>query len=649
MDTNRGYQGSSLTRHVMSMLIGVIALVGPSLAAQEPRGDGLVVTTPFPGVLWLPDAPELGGSSFPRPFSFMTSMETAELYIGVGNASGSQASNVSVTLLPPEGSGIVIAQQPMAMAQLGAGAETIFVAKVETIGALPQVVELPVVISSSLGDSVDEIMLAIWDVQVTITDVGAGAFDGSASTPMTMNTLEVVAPEIFDQMGQPSYFDLQSIAFQKTFVQPFHGVHWGDPLVTRVDTLLPRGQQTTEVRYELKTSDNAPIAGYTITLRHNASGQTWTQTTDLQGKATFTNLPRSTGYTVTYTPPALLLRVYGVEADDYDFTGDLTIITSEFPPVPAGANGKAPPAANGGGGGANVKKSAVGGGLVGAGTAAVDLVAAPKTVGLTCLSLFGAALVGAGTGAAADPIDADIFFAGEEMTVPADEHELTLMEHALMSFELLQAPIDGQPMRIHSQFEFTRTTDQDVYSWVGSETLEFPLILDVAPGDSHLDETGEHVVVTARIIDTGGTLLRGSDAFVTAYLTRFDGQITHGQLPLRDDGQAPDIVAGDGAFAGAFAVPMGLSLPLDVIVVALRTGFEDPENPPALGMKTFSVSPSPACRVDYYPDGRLDFSDVVLFLQLFALGRLEADLSGDGVLSFDDVIEFLFAFHGGCP
>lgn len=57
----------------------------------------------------------------------------------------------------------------------------------------------------------------------------------------------------------------------------------------------------------------------------------------------------------------------------------------------------------------------------------------------------------------------------------------------------------------------------------------------------------------------------------------------------------------------------------------------------------------PTCGADLTGDGALDFFDVQLFLQYFAVHDVRADFTDDGTFDFFDVQEFLQLFAGGCP
>lgn len=66
------------------------------------------------------------------------------------------------------------------------------------------------------------------------------------------------------------------------------------------------------------------------------------------------------------------------------------------------------------------------------------------------------------------------------------------------------------------------------------------------------------------------------------------------------------------------------------------------------GMAIFSFAGG--CGIaDVFPDGKINFIDVSLFLSLFNADDLSVDFTGDGVLDFFDVTAFLTAFSAGCP
>ncbi len=75
-----------------------------------------------------------------------------------------------------------------------------------------------------------------------------------------------------------------------------------------------------------------------------------------------------------------------------------------------------------------------------------------------------------------------------------------------------------------------------------------------------------------------------------------------------------------------------------------------PQFPPNAGDPyALSVVILPDCPADLAPDGTLDFSDVLAFLEAFAAGDPIADFAPDAELNFSDVIAFLTAFAAGCP
>ncbi|GAB4384356.1 MAG: hypothetical protein Kow0022_06710 [Phycisphaerales bacterium] len=69
----------------------------------------------------------------------------------------------------------------------------------------------------------------------------------------------------------------------------------------------------------------------------------------------------------------------------------------------------------------------------------------------------------------------------------------------------------------------------------------------------------------------------------------------------------------------------------------------------AAGFVAAVTEGGPACSADTNSDGRLDFFDIQIFLNWFAVNDGRADFTGDGLFDFFDVQTFLQAFSQGCP
>lgn len=62
----------------------------------------------------------------------------------------------------------------------------------------------------------------------------------------------------------------------------------------------------------------------------------------------------------------------------------------------------------------------------------------------------------------------------------------------------------------------------------------------------------------------------------------------------------------------------------------------------------FEVPCPPMCPADLNADGLADFSDYLVFLNLYDESDPRADFSGDGLIDFSDYLEFLNAYDEGC-
>lgn len=59
--------------------------------------------------------------------------------------------------------------------------------------------------------------------------------------------------------------------------------------------------------------------------------------------------------------------------------------------------------------------------------------------------------------------------------------------------------------------------------------------------------------------------------------------------------------------------------------------------------------PNQGCRIDFSRDGRVDFFDVIVFVDDYQRSLSFADLNGDGLHNFFDFAEFLDLYSAGCP
>ncbi|MEZ6243102.1 MAG: S8 family serine peptidase [Phycisphaerales bacterium] len=82
---------------------------------------------------------------------------------------------------------------------------------------------------------------------------------------------------------------------------------------------------------------------------------------------------------------------------------------------------------------------------------------------------------------------------------------------------------------------------------------------------------------------------------------------------------------------------------------AQNPDLSDPVGEGLLDVEAAVAWPGP-CHADFSDDGRLDFTDVTLFLQGFVTGDDEADMAAPrGEHDFSDVVRFLEFFVAGCP
>ncbi len=84
-------------------------------------------------------------------------------------------------------------------------------------------------------------------------------------------------------------------------------------------------------------------------------------------------------------------------------------------------------------------------------------------------------------------------------------------------------------------------------------------------------------------------------------------------------------------------------------IEGINPGFDQPVEEGLIDVAAAIAWPGP-CHADFSDDLTLDFTDITMFLQAFAIGDDEADMAEPrGQHDFSDVIKFLQFFAGGCP
>jgi hypothetical protein len=614
-------------RAVAGCLVALIALALPVLAAP-PDSEGATVSLPEgvmanpsprtplqplplfdvaldrdPRVLEIIPFGTLAGYPVPRPFGYMKETESVVLVIYLKNKGASAVSGVTATLSDGGAPGLQVATPSVSYGQLSPGVSTPGFFLVSTAGTPVAEYELTLTINHSLATETESVFLPVWGIEFFSLDIPSGQVSGQVRTPFSTDVISFTAPEIFDAQGNPSYFDLQGLSQQVFLNVPYNGIHWGDAIEEAMTSNLVAlpwratdggtdGQPTegnggtAELHGTVKTKEGAPIPGARVSVTCPPNG-TKTGTSDANGQYWIEGIPAGP-CTRHVDPPAVLRNRYRASwSKPFTFEGGTRYTDGWTYPDPPPGSG---PGSSGGVGGGSGSKSAKAGGLVGAGTAILNLLAAPETVGGTLLSLAGAGLIGGGTAVGADPAESDIFIAGEAATPPASTDETTFTETVSMTFNLDQPPVGGLPFQITSTFDYNRFTDANTYNWQGGETLNIPVQLLVA-GTATYDAGLGGVVATASVSRTNGTTLKGGDPTVVAYLANMQAfSPPLGLALLADDGKGQDAVANDGVFTALIPLasnPGGL----EVCFWAARTGWQDVDNPPLLGQAMTPVQP----------------------------------------------------------
>jgi len=173
-----------------------------------------------------------------------------------------------------------------------------------------------------------------------------------------------------------------------------------------------------------------------------------------------------------------------------------------------------------------------------------------------------------------------------------------------------------------------------IFREVDGQWLQLAKIVadDVAPGDvfgNSVDIQGQTAVVAA-VADLGSDL-------GCAYTFRERDGVWEQTAKLVGDDSVEDDLFGNGVAIEGRAIMVG------------ATGHDAGGGRLSGATYVFEL-----CLVDLNRDGAVGADDFFRFLELFADGDAEADLTGpggepDGVVNADDFFEFLSLFAGGCP
>lgn len=544
-----------------------------------------------PRILDIIDIGTLTGFPIPKPFDFIEENDTVDAVVFLKNQGKVAATNVTVTLTPVNVPGLSVQTGAVFLAQVDPGASAPTVFRLTTAGTPVAFYDFTLTITYDGGTETETVHIPVWGLDIFTLDVATGHIDGQVRTPFSTDVVSFTAPEILDGQGLPSYFDLQDLSVQRTLNSPYNGVHWGDavedPLVAPGGLrVAPQGSSLTPVAAgagetfslhgRVHTKEGAPIPGAKVSVTCPPNG-TYSGTSDANGQYWIEGIPAGNCTRHVDPPPALRHLYRASWSEPFPFTPGTWTDGWTYPDPPPGSGG----GTSGGNGGGSGVKSGVAGGMIGGGTLILNLLAAPETMGAALASGFASGLIGGGSAVGADPVDSDIFIAGEDNTPPASSDETTFGEDVTMTFSLTQPPVGSQNFEITSSFNYNRFTDFSTYSWASGETLSVPIYLDVRNPSGTW--TADGLVAQASVVKPDGTLLKGGEPTVMAYLGELDGFTVLGSALLRDDGQGADAAANDGVFSALIRTSRPAGVSLGVFFWAARTGFEDADNPPLMG------------------------------------------------------------------
>lgn len=158
---------------------------------------------------------------------------------------------------------------------------------------------------------------------------------------------------------------------------------------------------------------------------------------------------------------------------------------------------------------------------------------------------FTLAVLGGGVAAFTDYKDS--IRRGQENTIPSDG-ELTIAEQVNMSIGYPEAIIPGQSYAVDADWEYTRMTTGDSYTYSVTETPNNQHTLSTYTVDAPREikrYNNEKFEIEAGFYDDRGNPL-DDDLFVFCLLLGPNGQIL--RLPMQDDGISPDREPNDGVY-----------------------------------------------------------------------------------------------------
>jgi hypothetical protein len=189
---------------------------------------------------------------------------------------------------------------------------------------------------------------------------------------------------------------------------------------------------------------------------------------------------------------------------------------------------------------------------------------------------------------AADPIDQDLFFYGQTQTPPLDPDELTTEESVEIAIAITPSITPRQGSTIDTTYTYTRVTDQQIYTYIDSESLPFDRYLPLTIQTVNAYEPGDSFTIEVTPTTSTGDPLRGSDVIINLLVLSSDSSTLHTRLLLQDDGQGVDTAESDGTYSGTLNTT-GWNSGLRLIVHAARTGFFQETVPAAFGYELVSI------------------------------------------------------------
>jgi hypothetical protein len=152
---------------------------------------------------------------------------------------------------------------------------------------------------------------------------------------------------------------------------------------------------------------------------------------------------------------------------------------------------------------------------------------------------------------AADPV-----YRGEQNTVPKPG-ELTVSETVQAHWDFVDPPNAGVAYKTNVKWHYERQTTGATYAYDVEEQQTNIHVIDNVEVDTPATVPGNGTLwVHAKFTKPGGALYQGPELYTICLLRSPDPTAYYFQVPLLDDGRAPDANANDGIYSASLSLEL---------------------------------------------------------------------------------------------